>query len=183
MAGAGTRGGLAGDVLAIGAADPRLLAEPLDYLETENYRVRALLSLLARIGSESRAGARIAIAHLAIDFILSDMARHVLDEDEGLFPLLRLRCGITDGLEKIVEMFAEEPARDAAERKAIAKELEAACNDWTISDGLRVVLKRFIESQRRVLALEDSLVLPLARRRLTNADKNRLSRNMRDRRQ
>ena len=182
MAAAGTRGSIAGDIFAIGAADPRLIAEPLDYLETENYRVRALLSLLARIGTEPRAGARFAIAHLAISFILLDLARHVLDEDEGLFPLLRIRCEIADGLEKILEMVAKEPARDAAECVAIVNGLEAVCIDRTIGDGLRGVLKRFIESQRRVLALEDTIVLPLARRRLTDSDRSCLSRNMRDRR-
>lgn len=182
MAGAGTRGSVAGDVFAIGAADLRLIAEPLDYLETENYRVRALLSLLARIGSEPRAGSRFAIAHLAINFILSDLARHVLDEDEGLFPLLRIRCGSADGLERILEMVSKEPARDAAECLAIVSELETVRIDRTIGDSLRVALKRFIESQRRVLALEDTIVLPLARRRLTDSDRSCLSRNIRDRR-
>ena len=183
MAGAGTRSRVVGSLPAIGAADPRLLAEPLDYLETEHYRMRAVLSLLERFLSEPRSDVRAATAQLAIGFIRSDLALYVSDENEGLFPLLRVRCDVADGLDRILERIAEEPARGAVVCAGVVRKLGAACRDRAIGKGIRLAVERFVESQRRLLALEDALVLPLARLRLTDADKCWLSRHMSERRQ
>ncbi len=169
--------------MAIGTVDPRLLDEPIEYLEAENYRVRAVLSLLERLGSEARSDIRAATAQLVVDFIRSDIALHVADEEEGLFPLLRTRCETSDGLDRILERVADEPARSSVTRATVARKLEAARRDRAIDNGLRIAIEKFIESQRRLLALEDTSVLPLARQRLTDADKRWLSRHMSERRQ
>jgi hemerythrin-like domain-containing protein len=183
MAGAGTRNGVVGSLPAIGAADPRLLAEPLDYLETEHYRMRAVLSLLDRFVSEPRPDVRAATARLAIGFIRSDLALRVSDENEGLFPLLRIRCEVADGLDRILERIAEEPARGAVVCAGVVRKLTAACDDRAIGKGIRIAVERFVRSQRRLLALEDAFVLPLARQRLTEADRCWLSLHMSERRQ
>jgi len=183
MAGAVTKGGSGGNVFAIGAADPRLLAEPLDYLETEHYRMRAVLSLLERFVSEPKPRVRAATTRLAVDFIRSDLLLHVLDENDGLFPLLRIRCDVADGLDRILARIAEEPARGAATCAEIVRKLLAACHGRVVGKGVRVAVERFVGSQRRLLALEDAFVLPLARQRLTDADRSWLSRQMSERRQ
>ena len=169
--------------MAIGSVDPRLLDEPIEYLEAEHYRVRAVLSLLERLGSETRSDVRTAMAQLVVDFIRSDLALHVTDEEEGFFPLLRMRSEISDGLDRILEQIAGEPARSSDARATVAYRLEAARPDRAIDDGLRVAIEIFILSQRRLLALEDTSVLPLARRRLTDADQRWLSHHMSERRQ
>jgi hemerythrin-like domain-containing protein len=183
MARASVRAGGAGKALAIGSVDPRLLGEPIEYLEAEHYRVRAVISLLERLESEMRSDVRAAMAQLVVDFIRSDLALHLTDEEEGLFPLLRMRCEISDGIELILERIAGEPARSSVTRAKIAHTLEAARPDRAIDDGLRVAIEIFILSQRRLLALEDTSVLPLARRRLTDADQRWLSHHMSERRQ
>jgi hypothetical protein len=182
MTGASSMTRSAGTSPTIGAADLRLLAEPLDYLETEHYRLRAVLSLLERIGTEPKPDVRVATARLVADFIASDLALHVIDEEDGLFPLLRERCEVSDGLERILRVVADEPSRGSDARETLALELGAANLDRPLPGGVRAMIGLFVESQRRLLAWEDAFVLPLARRRLTVADKSWLSCKMRERR-
>lgn len=174
---------LSGPNPAIEAADPRLLAEPLDYLETEHYRLRATLSLLERITVEPKSDVRIATARFAADFIESDLALHVMDEDGDLFPLLRVRCGGSEDIEKILRVIADEPSREPKLRGDLVRSLEAVARGRTIPRRLQSKIARFAGSQRRVLRWEDAFVLPLARQRLTAEDKNWLSCRMIERRQ
>jgi hemerythrin-like domain-containing protein len=183
MARASVRARGTGKALAIGSVDPRLMDEPIEYLEAEHYRLRAVLSMLERLGSETRSDVRAATAQLVVDFIRSDLALHVTDEEEGLFPLLRMRCEISDGLDRILKRVAGEPARSSATCAAVAHRLESARPDQAIDGGLRIAIESFVESQRRLLALEDTSVLPLARQRLTDADQRWLSQHISERRQ
>jgi hemerythrin-like domain-containing protein len=166
----------------IGAADPRLLAEPLDFLEIEHYRQRALLHLIERILPEPKRNLRAASARIASDFIESDLALHLEDEEIDLFPLLHRRCPLADGLERIVSLVVAEPGRNAIELRAIAGGLASVAGSRRIPATFPSLSARFVKSQRRLLEWEDTFILPLARRRLTDTDMGWLSERMIERR-
>ncbi len=106
-----------------------------------------------------------------------DLAVHIRDEEEGLFPLLRQRALPSDNFDEIAEVLSLEHASDEGFAEEIVDQLES------LKDGKRphnpdmlgYMLRGFFETQRRHLAWEDAVVLPLARERLTAVDLRKLS--------
>ena len=101
-----------------------------------------------------------------------DLPLHHHDEEEGLFPLLRQRAMPEDGLDQILERLAQEHSSDNDFASEIAEALE------TLSQGgrpanpemLGYMLRGFFERYRRHVHWENTLVMPLARLRLTAED-------------
>ena len=101
-----------------------------------------------------------------------ELPLHHLDEEQGLFPLLEKRAKPRDNITEILQPLVREHASD----EGFAEELaEVLCE---IGRGERVenpnmvgyMLRGFFENYRRHLCWENTLVLPLARSRLTPDD-------------
>ncbi len=161
-----------------------LLSDPLDFFFAEHFRQRKLcncIELLAESDSLDRN-----LAAEILSFLHHDIALHVQDEEEDLFPLMRRRCAPEDDIEKVFTALSSEHAGDHRLADKIVSGLEAALADGRAvgaQPGLRDVMIDFARNERRHLALENSVVLPLARRRLTQGDLAALSENMVARRQ
>ncbi len=101
-----------------------------------------------------------------------DLPLHHHDEETALFPLLRHRARPEDGLDEILERLAQEHSSDNDFASEIAEALE------TLSQGgrpanpemLGYMLRGFFERYRRHVHWENTLVMPLARLRLTRDD-------------
>lgn len=101
-----------------------------------------------------------------------DLPLHHHDEETSLFPLLRQRALPEDGLDQILERLAQEHSSDNDFASEIAEALE------TLSQGgrpanpemLGYMLRGFFERYRRHIHWENTLVMPLARLRLTCDD-------------
>lgn len=167
---------------AIEPVDPRLLADPLDFLEAEHYRQRAALAHLERLRTETSLDRRAALARLVHDFVATDVAMHVVDEETDLFPILRRRCGARDGIERVFALIAAEHARDLDLARPVMAGLARCAKRAAPDPGFQAAVTAFVDSQRRHLAWENAFVLPLARKRLTAADRRRLGAAMATRR-
>jgi hemerythrin-like domain-containing protein len=154
----------------LAALPAHLLASPLDFILADHLRQRVLCSLLDRLATRPRFEPDIAREVLA--HIETDMAIHVIDEEQDLFPLLRRRAVPGDQLEPVLGQLSTEHAEDGAHAGLIVAGLKAALQSRqdALDAPLRAGLSRFAASQRRHLALENAVVMPLARQRLSPAD-------------
>lgn len=114
-----------------------------------------------------------------VDFIRFDLTLHVIDEEEDVFPLLRRRCLPEDEIEQILDRLAGEHAQD----KTLSERARDVLNACLIVrrpphaiEGGAETLRAFAHHERRHLALENAVIVPLARRRLSMADIEMLGR-------
>jgi hemerythrin-like domain-containing protein len=160
-----------------------LLGNPLEFLAAEHLRQRAAFALIEHLATLDTLDRTIATQLL--QFLEKDMVAHVHDEENDLFPLLRRRCEPEDEIELVLgDLSAEHTAEEriAADiRVGLTRALEANCAVGEIAKLAERMLA-FAHAENRHLALENSIVLPLARARLTSEDLNDLSRHMIDRR-
>lgn len=148
-----------------------LLKEPLVWLFAEHYRHRdvclRLLSLVDVPVFEE-------VAYRDIyNFIHRDMPLHIIDEEDDLFPLMRRRCSPDDGIEKILGMLSADHADDMKDVGVVESLLSTALAErkslCECADTLETV-SEFCHQQKRHIALENAVVLPIARHRLTPCD-------------
>lgn len=155
---------------------PELVHEPLNWLFAEHYRHRQLCQLIERVGAATillRDEAREILA-----FLRHDMPLHVIDEEDDLFPLLRRRCQPGDELDAVLGGLAAEHRDDLELARTLISTLERALMEGRAPGHDRETRRLFLEfasHERRHIALENAVVLPIARLRLTAADLRSLS--------
>jgi len=160
----------------------RLLSEPLDYILADHLRHRCmcrLLDLLAAAAAFDRE-----LGRLVADHVRNDMAVHVVDEEEDLFPTMRRRAEPEDQIEQVLGLLSREHAAEERLGRAVVAALDRALagGATTLDAAARVALRDFAAGQRRHLAVENAIVMPIAKRRLTRRDLAGLSRRMAARR-
>ena len=109
-----------------------------------------------------------------------DLPLHHHDEEFALFPLLRKRALPEDGLDNILDRLVAEHSSDNDFASEISEALE------TLGQGgrpenpemLGYMLRGFFERYRRHVQWENTLVMPLARLRLTPDDLDALQAKM-----
>jgi hemerythrin-like domain-containing protein len=176
---------------SIEAASSTLLSDPLDFLFAEHFRHRKLCNLLEELALATRqqtplAGEVLALAREVLAFLCHDMEVHVQDEELDLFPLLRLRSVPEDGSERVLSALAAEHAGDRHLANLVISGLQRVLAEGrprAQQTGLREAMIDLARNERRHLALENAIVLPLARRRLEKADLAELSARMMRRRE
>ena len=101
-----------------------------------------------------------------------DLPLHHHDEEHALFPLLRTRALPEDGLDVILERLVAEHSSDNDFASEIAEALEALGQGSRPQNPemLGYMLRGFFERYRRHVQWETTLVMPLARLRLTPDD-------------
>ncbi len=170
--------GEAGRADVIGALDHGLLAKPLEFILADHLRQRNLCRLLDRLAEEPLLDHDLAEA--LADHLAGDMAIHVLDEEEDLFPLLRRRAKAEDEVERVLGLLSREHAEDDRAAETIAARLReaVAAKHRSLDEEVRSALRGFAHRQRRHLAVENAIVMPLAEARLTVKDLQGLARRM-----
>jgi hemerythrin-like domain-containing protein len=172
-------------VAEIEPIDTRLIAEPLEFIFAEHYRQRAVLNLIEQLAADGLGvDARRRLAGVVLDFIRHDLAIHVIDEEHDLFPLLQRRARPGDRATAVLAQFAAEHAADEALAQELSTGLAALAgrgpSEPTVA--FKVAARLFAQGQRRHLAWENAVILPLARDRLTPADLRELAQRMATRR-
>ncbi len=159
------------------------LTEPLDYIFAEHFRQRVLCNVLDCIADQtsfSRSKAAAVARFLKLDF-----ATHIVDEEEDLFPMLRRRAEPEDRIEVVIGRLSQEHSADKLDADEITKGLSAALADRKrrqVSTAFSKLLHRFAANERHHLTVENAIVLPLARVRLTADDLRNLGHRMASRR-
>jgi hemerythrin-like domain-containing protein len=101
-----------------------------------------------------------------------DLPLHHHDEETALFPLLRFRAEPADGIAEILDRLASEHSSDTDFASEIAESLEQLGQGGRVAnpDMLGYMLRGFFERYRRHVHWENTLVMPVARVRLTAED-------------
>lgn len=162
---------------------PALLGDPLDFFFAEHFRQRKLCNLLEELADADRLD-RGLVAEI-VAFLRHDLVLHVQDEEEDLYPLMRRRCPPEDEIERVFTALTAEHASGRLLAERMIAGLEAALREGrpvAAQAGLREAVLDFARSERRHLALENSVVLPLARRRLRPQELEAMAVSMRARR-
>ena len=148
-----------------------LLREPLIWFFAEHYRHRDVCARLSDL-SRSIVFDDVALRDVYV-FLDRDLPLHVIDEEDDLFPLLRRRCEPDDQIEKVLGMLSAEHANDmmdATAVKALVARALAEQSGLASFAEARSTIEPFCQQQKRHIAMENAVVLPIARHRLNEAD-------------
>jgi len=160
-----------------------LLADPIAWFFAEHQRHRQFCDLMQLASMATTFDAE--VLTWLLDFVVDDLALHVLDEEQDLFPLLRARAEPEDDIERLVGRLAGEHAKDLTRAAAVRQHLQT-CLRQRAPIGRNNVRRRALEAfaiqERGHLALENAVVLPIARRRLSEPDLAGLSQRLAARR-
>lgn len=159
-----------------------LLDEPLDYIFADHFRQRSIIAALRRFvaaGKATRVEADMVVAYLERDLPL-----HHEDEDEDLFPAVRRRALPEDDLGGVLARLREDHRQTQPMVEMIAASLSAspARDTIRIDSSTREVMLAYAAGEHRHLAIENGIVLAIARIRLTRNDLKTISRAMKARR-
>jgi len=160
-----------------------LLREPLVWFFAEHYRHRDFCGRLSAAAGCVTADMQ-ALAEIH-DFLERDLPLHVIDEEDDLFPMLRRRCEPDDRIEKVLGMLSADHAGDmgaASTLKAIVLRALKDRRGLATYAGTSSVIETFCQKQKRHIAMENAVVLPIARRRLSEDDLLGLGRRLAARR-
>lgn len=172
------------DPADLGQIDPKLFLEPVDFLLADHYRQRTLCRLLDAIAAEPPGLATQVPASAVRDYLRRDLAWHIADEEIQLFPRLRERAPPNDGTVEMLSLLEREHGGDQAQANDLLDNLDRLARGLVPIDGAAFAarVRGFAEVQRRHLAWENAMIVPLARRVLNAADKVEIGRNMARRR-
>lgn len=159
-----------------------LLDEPLAYVLAAHLRQRAVCAVLRRFATERSAGR--AEADRMTAYLTGDLRLHHEDEDLDLYPALRRRALPADGLGVTLARLGEEHRQGATMADIIVEALSARPADDTVQIGVAAgeAMQAYAASELQHLALENGVVLALARIRLTRPDLKAICRGMKQRR-
>lgn len=160
-----------------------LLTQPLDWFFAEHYRHRQFCTLITTLAAEPRFDGR--ALTLVVEFIRNDLALHIIDEEEDLFPLLRRRALPEDEIEPALGRLSAEHRADIAHAQTVRACLEACLEAYrppSADPAVSKAMRDFAAQEMRHLALENAIVLPIARLRLSESDQTGLGRRLAARR-
>lgn len=160
----------------------RLLLTPLDYIHASHLRERVLCRLCDRLAET--AGLDRGLATVVVGYLETELVAHFADDQHDLFPLLARRAKSEDEIGPVLETLksrhVESSRRAGRIAAALRRLLEAS--EPEVPAGLRSALATLARNARRDLAVENAIVLPLARLRLSAGDKAELGARMASRR-
>lgn len=169
---------------AIQPLPENLFREPIDYLYADHFRLWSICDHLDRLASEDVADPAPQIAQAVIKYLEQDLPLHIADEEDDLFPLLRIRCDPAQDIEAVLATLHDEHQNEMQLRGALVPHLRRIAAGQP-PERLAAIGRRFAiiaGNVRRHLSREESLVLPLARRQLSPADMKAIGRRMAARR-
>jgi hemerythrin-like domain-containing protein len=157
--------------------------QPLEWFAAEHYRHRQFCGLMHELAGSERfeAGPISAV----VEFLRHELGRHLADEEQDLFPLLRKRARAEDHVDEVLGRLEGEHKGDLAHGHGLRAHLERCLQTHTApgrDPAAKLALGAFASQELRHLALENAVVLPLARLRLTDRDLKGLSRRLAARR-
>lgn len=171
-----------GDPSALAPPPARLLERPLDYILADHDRERHVCNALGAIARAGRvdSGRRDAI----VAFLERDLVLHHLDEEQELFPALQRRAHPDDDLGEIIARLADDHHQAQASGPAIIRALSAAvaADGAGLGEPDRARLLDFAGRELRHLAVENAIVMVIARKRLARSDLEAIRRAMKARR-
>ncbi len=159
----------------------RPLHGPLDFIAEDHMREREVCALIDRIVASASMDQ--ADLDQVLVFLEAVLPQHLADEEIDLFPLMLKRCAPEDEIEKVIDRLQSDHGHALADAPAIAAIIQgigASLSKPSQSDC--ALLSDFAHHARRHLILENAVILPIARARLTKKDLRLMERHMLERR-
>ncbi len=171
-------------VLADSLFTPHQFLRPLEAIRLEHDRQLLLCERLLQLANDQEVGPVAQVLENLLAYLTSDLPLHAMDEEEDLFPLMKLRCHPGDGFDAVLAQLEFEHSVEKVLAHHIVIDLKEIAGARALSSSMRIFadLQSFTECQQRHLAWENGTVLPLASKWLTPADLAEMGRNMAARR-
>jgi len=146
--------------------------DPVEFIHREHNRQIVILGAIERLADAPTAPDTRETAAYALDYLERELPLHVEDEERHLFPRLAARVSADDGFEGILAALRDEYEADDAYCRALMVDLHRLAEGRPLDDlvAFNHQARAFVGFQRRHLAWENSVLLPLARRRLNAHD-------------
>ncbi len=157
---------------------PVSVDQPLEFLRATTYRQRQVCLTLEAVtrGDASKTDIIEACQFLAVELVL-----HHFDETEDVVPLLRERCKSEDNIEPVLADLDVDQGLVRSLGLKVSRALMAQMSRSRKSKptkALRAHAGDLLVALRRLSAIENGIILPMARARFTVADLDELSLRM-----
>lgn len=158
----------------------QLLREPLAFIAENHLRLRMMCTEMDRLADATTiAGATLAELKR---FLEQELLLSLSDERDDLMPCLLARSEDEDEVPKLAERLQREHAGISEHLTKVRAGLEQLRGGEPLPPPLADGLRALANATRRHLILENAVLLPLARARLTDADLKVMRAAMRKRR-
>lgn len=119
-----------------------------------------------------------------VAFLTNEVIMHHADENEELFPALRQRALPEDGLASILTRLEDDHQQSEVTVHQIIAGLTARPTEDPVqlTSDICKLIQAYVSAEQRHLAIENSVVLAIARIRLTRSDLKKISIGMKARR-
>jgi len=143
--------------------------EPLGFIFKEHGKHLALCDLLEEIADTLLDKVDRKKARFAADMLKYELPLHHRIEEEALFPMLMMHAAGSDNADEIITRLSEEHVVDESFAEELIEFLEQLAHAQPLEDAnmFGYMLRGFFENYRRHVMWENSVVLPLAHRRLS----------------
>ncbi len=153
--------------------DPQAdLRDPLAILLAEHFWGLGICQRLEALADDLGQPSAAAEAREVLDYLADDLPLHEADEEKDLFPLLRARCAGEAAAEALLAELCRSHRTDAVLVRRIGSGLKMLAAGRLPAMPLDFVFNALMlaATQRRHIEWENRVILPLAYRRLTDAD-------------
>lgn len=157
-----------------------VLENPLDFIAEDHMREREVCALIDKM--VSAATLHDADFHNVLTFLEDQLPQHLADEEIDLFPMLLKRCDPEDEIEKVIEKLHSDHGHALTDASAVIDVVQSAAASALLNEKDRQRMTAFAYHSRRHLILENAVILPIARGRLTKRDLGVMKRHMLERR-
>lgn len=157
------------------------LENPLDFIGEDHMREREVCALIDKLVSALplAAGER----QMIVSFLTDQLPQHLADEEIDLFPLMLKRCDAEEDIRSVIDKLKSDHCHAIADASEIATLIEANGQGAAVfSEASRAKLVTFAKHARRHLIVENAIILPIARARLTKEDLKTMRSHMLQRR-
>jgi hemerythrin-like domain-containing protein len=154
-------------------------ADGIEILASEHAALRAACADLEVIGAAARPEAE--AARNVAARLRAVLPRHMAEEEAFLFPLLRERAEPEDEIDRILARLTLEHEEGGAVMRPVLDLLDRIGDGYASSPEERVAIGAFAAAKLRHISIETAIVLPIARMRLSAADRAAIGAAMEDR--
>ncbi len=155
-------------------------SNPLDVIRSEHNRQGLIADRLVKLADDQTLEPVLDEAETLLAYLTEDLPHHAEDEESAFLPKLKSRCRPDDGIDGILSEIDQAHAVERFLALHIVMDLKVLASGKELDQPMRLFnnLRAFAEAQRRHLAWENSVVLPLACKRLSLEDLEEIGHNM-----
>lgn len=164
-----------------GQAGAGPLENPLDFIAEDHMREREVCALIDNLVAARPV--KSAERQRIVSFLTEDLPQHLADEEIDLFPLMLERCDPEEEIRTVIDKLESDHAHAFADAPALAALIAGVdTGDAPFAKAACAQLADFASHARRHLIVENAIILPIARVRLTMNDLKTMREHMLKRR-